>query len=104
MNIDELIALAQAEKEGKTLQYKHQSAPFAYWNDCVGSIANLSLIGYDWRIKKEPERVWQYKYSYDGGKTSYTIVYDEAFIKKNNPRCGPYFVSRRSFIAEDFKE
>jgi hypothetical protein len=52
MELDEMIAVLQAAKEGKKLELRSRKID-TDWSDCTDSIWNFA--GFDYRIKPEPE-------------------------------------------------
>jgi hypothetical protein len=84
MTHDEIIALVQAHKEGKTLQYMEKPSPDvdARWENYPGLIGHAAFSHYLWRIKPEPV----------GSK--------EIFINVGNTTCESfYYVSRNNANA-----
>ena len=57
-DIDHMIAVLQAFKEGKTIQSRHRSYESSDWIDVAGS--NMwDWYTFDYRVKPEPRRVWR---------------------------------------------
>lgn len=56
MTCDEMIAVIQAYKEGKTIQYRHKLDETATWHDCQDIYWNFPALVY--RIKPEPREFW----------------------------------------------
>ena len=58
-DIDHMIAVLQAAKEGKTIQCRHRSHESSDWIDVAGSNMWDWYI-FDYRIKPaEPRRIWR---------------------------------------------
>ena len=56
MKIDDMIAVLQAHKEGKPLQFQARDE-LNKWDDCTASpIFNFS--SYNYRVKPEPREFW----------------------------------------------
>lgn len=69
-DIDHMIAVLQAFKEGKTIQCRYRSNGADDWVDVIG-IAQWNWPTFDYRVKPEPRRFWRNwypalgKWSYD---------------------------------------
>jgi hypothetical protein len=59
MTHDEMIAVIQAAKDGKVIQYSHRSRATPRWEKCAGSSPIWDFSNYDYRVKPAPKyRPW----------------------------------------------
>lgn len=73
-DIDHMIAMLQAYKEGKTIQCRYRSNGADDWVDVRG-IYQWNWYMFDYRVKPaEPRRVWLNFYPTMGGRSS--VCYD----------------------------
>lgn len=71
MTIDEMIAVLQAHKAGKTVQFlDSRSNDETSWSDLTTGIFNFGL--HDYRIKPEPREWWIHMYPNESCPTIHT--------------------------------
>ncbi len=58
MTHDEMIAVIQAHKEGKWIQYRVLRAPDKVWVDCFDGDPCWDFFHHDYRVKPEPLELW----------------------------------------------
>lgn len=56
--IDEMIAVLQAIKSGKTVQYRGCYATDSNWMTSADSSGNLNFAMWEYRVKPEPREWW----------------------------------------------
>ena len=59
MTIDEQIAVLQAAKAGKVIEFKVRDSANAGWSRWCSE--HFDFIGYEYRIKREPREFWVYQ-------------------------------------------
>ena len=57
MTIDEMIAVLQAAKEGKQIQWRTRGCPAADWDD-FNDFSAMNFGVFDFRVKPEPRHFW----------------------------------------------
>lgn len=74
MSDDEIIAVVQAHKEGKQIEYKIRGSESHVWLSSVAPAWNF--YDYDYRVKPEPRKLrewWIHKGGYGGEDQRWTI-------------------------------
>jgi hypothetical protein len=57
MNHDEMIAVIQAHKEGKTIQFKYKAKDYE-WKDCISNKPSWDFTEYAYRVKPGPKKIY----------------------------------------------
>lgn len=77
MTIDEMIAVLQAAKEGKTIQVKARISPKAMWGGTVYS-PTWDFSNFDYRVKPQPREWWAELYNQSGLRGGLWATREEA--------------------------
>ena len=77
-DIDHMIAVMQAAKEGKAIQYRARGnrGTDENWGDAPSPIWNWAK--YDYRVKPEPRRIWVNMYVNDRTPRTHFYTLEEA--------------------------
>jgi hypothetical protein len=88
MNHDEMIAVIQAHKDGKKIEFKRKSAAAATgWDIFKYSHPSWDFSSFDYRIKKEPIEL--YAVMHDDNRYVRTIRPDRLTVEEYAMRCIP---------------